>query len=227
MRVSEAKPKETVVVVLDPGDELRLCLKDLCVERGYPALCFEGSGQARRVVLHAPKGGTREVAGPVEVLHLTGVAEMHGRGLLLEARAVTGRAGDLNGGVVQDASFERGHLRCTAMTAAIEPRRPEAPAEEAPPQATPGSGGWAAVAAASSSRATAREDAEDRPPRFGDLVDHPVFGRCTVVKMDDEHLRVRREGGRTISLGLPRLALELTGEMSDGKRVYRLEVRKG
>ncbi len=227
MRVSGSKPRETLVVVLDGGDELRLSLKDLCVDRSLPALLFEGSGQARRLVLHAPKGGTREVAGPVEVLHLTGLAELRGRGLILEARAVTGRAGDLNGGVVQDAVFERALLRCTVLSDVVEPTKVEAPAETAASPAPPASGGWAAVAAVSRAASPREEAAEDRPPRFGDLVDHPVFGRCAVVKMDDEHLRVRRDGGRTISLGLSRLRLELTGEMSDGKRVFALEVLKG
>jgi predicted DNA-binding protein with PD1-like motif len=227
MRVSDAEPKQELVVVLEAGDELRLSLKDLCLDRRLTSLLLQGSGQARRLVLHAPKGGTREVTGPVEVLHLTGSAELRGRGLVLDVRAVTGRAGDLNGGVVQDATFERAVLRCTALTAPIEPLKPQAEPEASPAPVRPAAaGGWAAVAAATSSTRSPQATAEDRPPRTGDLVDHPVFGRCAVMRLDDEHLRIRRDTGRTIALGLSRLRVTLTGEMSDGKRVYRLEVLK-
>jgi predicted DNA-binding protein with PD1-like motif len=226
MKVSPGEPNRELVVVFESGDHLRLALKDLCLDHGVAAVLLGGTGVAREATLRRGGASSERVPGPLELLQLVGSAELLGRRLAIDVRAVACRPGqspaEVFGGVVDDVVFERAVLRITTLTGAIEPVtvQPEAASQG-------GASSWASVAAASAEMRASQLTADDRPPRAGDLVDHPTFGRVKVVKMDDEHLRVRREGGRTISLGLSRIQLTLTGEKSDGKHVYKLEVVKG
>jgi hypothetical protein len=91
--------------------------------------------------------------------------------------------------------------------------------------ATPATGAWAAVAAASAD-AGSPDGGEVDAPRVGDVVRHAKFGDCVVRGIDDDHVRIRLEGGRTVSLGLSRLGFELAGELSTGKRIFTIDVKK-
>jgi predicted DNA-binding protein with PD1-like motif len=227
MRVSAAEPGREIAVILEAGDELRRALQDLCLERNAAGALFSGSGRLRDITFRRPRGMPERIREPMELVHLSGTAERSGKQLLLDARAVVlgdGEAAALAGGVVSDATFERGVLRLAVLATPLEPVTvsPEPRPESSPPAAAD----WGAVAAASADKARLGPPDDERPPRPGDLVDHPTFGRLKIVGIDDEHLKVRREGERTMQLGLSRVQLELAGQMSDGTRVFKLSVQK-
>lgn len=86
--------------------------------------------------------------------------------------------------------------------------------------AAPGPAGWADLARLS---ASASEDETDEIPKYGDRVDHFVFGLCDVMVVRGDRLKIRDVKGpgrlREIALGAVRV---LPPEDRDGKRVFKL-----
>ena len=69
------------------------------------------------------------------------------------------------------------------------------------------------------------KDEEDARPKLGDIVDHRQFGRCKVVRLDDEHISLRKPKGRVVQLGLSILEFFAKGE-EDGKPVFDVVVKR-
>lgn len=92
----------------------------------------------------------------------------------------------------------------------------------------PRKGSWAE--AISRSRELEEEDIEeedDVEPMPGDVVNHPKFGRCVVLGMDeDERVMVRRPGGGKAALARSHMKLHRTGTTDEGKAIYRLVVTR-
>jgi predicted DNA-binding protein with PD1-like motif len=63
-------------------------------------------------------------------------------------------------------------------------------------------------------------------PRRGDVVNHRQFGRCTVAKIDDDHIFLKKPDGRIVQLGLPILAFAVQGADGDAT-VFDVQVRRG
>jgi predicted DNA-binding protein with PD1-like motif len=63
-------------------------------------------------------------------------------------------------------------------------------------------------------------------PRRGDLVNHRQFGRCIVVKVDDDHIALRKPDGRVVQLGLPILEFAVQGAEGEAT-VFDVQVRRG
>jgi predicted DNA-binding protein with PD1-like motif len=139
----------------------------------------------------------------------------------------------------------------TPATAAPSARRPSAPppmttadtthagAALAPPASSTagpavaaGTASWSAVVAASAARsAVAAEDADDEPHEptiqvaCGDVIVHPRFGRCVVVRVEgeQEYIHVRLRNDRVVRLSLDVLSLRAHGN-ENGQRIFRAEI---
>ena len=61
-------------------------------------------------------------------------------------------------------------------------------------------------------------------PKLGDAVIHRQFGECRVLRIDDDHITLRKPDGRGVQLGLS--ILKFTSVAEDGKsRVYQVQVK--
>ncbi len=69
------------------------------------------------------------------------------------------------------------------------------------------------------------DDVEPVIPARGDIVNHRQFGRCDVVRVDGEHISLRKPDRRVVQLGLAILVFEPAGEQ-DGKDVYNVAVTR-
>ena len=69
------------------------------------------------------------------------------------------------------------------------------------------------------------DDVEPVMPARGDIVNHRQFGRCDVVRVDGEHISLRKPDRRVVQLGLAILVFEPAGE-HDGKTVYNVAVTR-
>ena len=90
---------------------------------------------------------------------------------------------------------------------------------------TPLAPGWDTLAAQSAAKA--EEEEYDEVPKFGDRVDHFVFGLCDVMVVRGDRLKIRDVKGpgrlREIALGAVRV---LPPVDEDGKKVFKL-VKRG
>jgi hypothetical protein len=68
------------------------------------------------------------------------------------------------------------------------------------------------------------EEDEDHRPERGDYVEHRQFGRCRVIRIDDDHMALKKPDGRIVQLGLQILQFRLKGE-AEGKPVYEAVVK--
>ena len=98
--------------------------------------------------------------------------------------------------------------------------------QSASPQASAATGelSWADAVARSEAIADPRSD---QPLKPGDLLDHPKFGRCEVLRVDDgeERVSVKLANGRFVELGLAVLHLEYL--RSEGTReLYRVHANR-
>ncbi|MBW2276677.1 MAG: hypothetical protein JRF63_04240 [Deltaproteobacteria bacterium] len=121
----------------------------------------------------------------------------------------------------------------------VEPPEAEPRAEAAPEPAPAAeskpsiSGRWAeALAESKRQERRAKErgwdwdsDEEELYPCRGDIVVHRQFGRCSVVRMGDEHISLRKPDGRVVQLGLSILDFSAIGA-EDSKVVYDVKIRK-
>lgn len=215
LRKLDAQPP--LLLVLERGEDLPRVLLDTCLQQDISAAIVDGSGRASSLTLEGGPAGRRRVAGPLEVLQLRGHLEQRGTRLEPEIRVVASREMDTGleivGGVMIEGKFETATIRISRHMAMSKAAVAETNA-------------WSAVAAVSEDIGEPSDD-DDDPPRVGDTVEHPKFGPCIVKGIDDEHLKVRLDGGRTIALGLSHLEFKLRGELSTGKRLYSLNIRKG
>jgi hypothetical protein len=76
-------------------------------------------------------------------------------------------------------------------------------------------------------RAANWDESEVVMPARGDVVNHLHFGKCSVAKIDDEHISLRKPDGRVVQLGLTILEFKRTGGTAGGKPEYDVKVRKG
>ena len=68
-----------------------------------------------------------------------------------------------------------------------------------------------------------QEEDEDIDLMQGDLLEHPKFGKCVVLNVDeDERITVRRPGGGRATLALSHMKLFASGTTETGKTIYRL-----
>ena len=63
-------------------------------------------------------------------------------------------------------------------------------------------------------------------PQRGDVVNHRQFGRCLVVKIDDDHISLKKPNGRVVQLGLPILDFSVQGA-EGAVTVFEVQVRRG
>jgi hypothetical protein len=63
-------------------------------------------------------------------------------------------------------------------------------------------------------------------PQRGDVVNHRQFGRCLVVKVDDDHISLKKPDGRIVQLGLPILEFSVHGAEGD-LAVFDVQIRRG
>lgn len=138
---------------------------------------------------------------------------------------------DLDAAEVEPPEVEPPEVEPVEVELRTETVAEPAPAAEPAP---PISGRWAEALAESKRQARrAKErgwdwdsDQEELRPSRGDIVDHRQFGRCTVVRVGDEHISLRKPDGRVVQLGLSILDFTATGA-EDGKVVYDVKVGKG
>ena len=69
------------------------------------------------------------------------------------------------------------------------------------------------------------EDEREIRPKRGDLVQHAQFGECSVTRIDDDHITLRKPDGRNIQLGLPVLRFVSLGKRN-GKQLYKVQIGK-
>jgi hypothetical protein len=67
------------------------------------------------------------------------------------------------------------------------------------------------------------DDEADIRPRLGDKVNHRQFGECTVSRIDDDHITLRKPDGRNVQLGLQILVFTRVGH-KEGKDVFDVQV---
>jgi predicted DNA-binding protein with PD1-like motif len=68
------------------------------------------------------------------------------------------------------------------------------------------------------------DEVEERPKR-GDIVIHRQFGRCTVLRIEDEHITLTKPDGRQVQLGLP--ILKFTRKDAAGRHtIFEVEVHR-
>ena len=69
------------------------------------------------------------------------------------------------------------------------------------------------------------DDEADEAPRYGDRVDHFVFGLCDVMVVREERMKIRAaEGGKLREIHL-RAVRVLKPTVEDGRRVFKLARR--
>jgi hypothetical protein len=206
-----------------------------------------GFGELKWVELQPTAGGTRRLRGPLDLLGLQGRLRRAGDVVLADWICTVSRETDngieVIGGrlVAAECSFAEVSLTPLSAVASAGPaQRPEGqPAAPVSPievrlpakpvaAAAPAAALFAEALAESRRQETSapdwdRED-EIRPAR-GDLVNHLQFGQCKVLRIDDDHITLRKPDARTVQLGLPILAFSLVGAEGPS-RVFDVRVRR-
>ncbi len=100
-----------------------------------------------------------------------------------------------------------------------------------PPPTAPSSPGtdnrWAKAIAESDrvQQQAQKETRSDLVPSRGDIVNHLQFGRCTVVRVGDDHITLRKPNNRNVQLGIAILDFTLAGK-EDKKSVFNVKVMR-
>jgi predicted DNA-binding protein with PD1-like motif len=182
----------------------------------------------------------RRLEGPLDLLDLKGRLRRAGGVKLADFVCTLSRATDsgveLLGGKLIAARAEFVEVALLGLEAVDIGALPDAApaAEPAAETGAPLPGRWAeALAESRRQERRARErgwdwdsDEEELRPDRGDVVVHRQFGRCQVVRIDDEHISLRKPDGRVVQLGLAILEFSSSGT-ADGKAVYDVAVKKG
>ncbi len=69
------------------------------------------------------------------------------------------------------------------------------------------------------------DEGRDLRPTRGDIVNHLQFGECTVTRIGDDHITLRKPDGRNVQLGLQILRFTHQGK-KDGKDIFQVEVNR-
>jgi predicted DNA-binding protein with PD1-like motif len=237
MQLRQIGSQPDFLLIVERGEDLPRILVDTCLQHGVSSALVDGSGRAQWLSLEGGPAGRRKIAGPLEVLQLSGLVEQRGaKQLAAELRVVASRDMDTGveivGGLLAEGVFDSAAIRIFKhQPVGVATVRPEHQAPARPPaKPEPPAPTWSAVAEVSAALppppAAQPEAPEDEQPRVGDLVEHPKFGSCVVRGLDHEHVKIRLEGGRTIELNLSHISFVLKGELSTGKRVYSVLVRR-
>jgi predicted DNA-binding protein with PD1-like motif len=211
-----------------------------------------GFGELNWVELQPTAGGTRRLRGPLDLLGLQGRLRRAGDVVLSDWICTVSRETDngieVIGGRLVAAECSFAEVSLTPLTAVacesgkrpddgpaatsspVEARPEARPAASAPSPAAPApAAAMFAEAIAESRRQEAsapdwdRED-EVRPSR-GDVVNHLQFGRCKVLRIDDDHVTLRKPDGRTVQLGLPVLSFRAVDTEGPG-RAFDVRIRR-
>ncbi len=199
-------------------------------------------------------GPTRELSGNLELVSLYGTVSEHDGELPLTAHATLARDRDSGmevvGGRVRNATvfsveyvietmddvlLRRAADRDTGLVSWVEALTdtatpiptdiasppPMAPIPD-PPKPTP-TPTPAATATPTPSAPTSSPDYSEIHP--GDIMVHPKFGRCTVMRIegDQEFVHVRLRNGRIVRLSLEILTLQPQGT-EDGQRIFEASI---
>jgi hypothetical protein len=208
-----------------------------------------GFGRLRWVELTFGDGrAPLRVKGPLELLDLKARIRRAGDARLADYVCTLARLTDSGvevvGGGLARAEAEYVELRFTPLAVAsletadaarpepqpARPLRDPAPlaAEPAAPKAPVLDDRWAAALAESrrAERLAAIEAHDATRPERGDVVNHRQFGRCAVVKIDDDHVSLRKPDGRVVQLGLSILKFTPAGR-EDKHQIFDVEVQRG
>lgn len=241
-----------IVAALHNGDELIGALRALCREHAIRCGYIRGTGALAYAAVCPFDPATRtwqpprEIDGHLELVSLTGtIAERDGEPAI-EVRAAVMRQTvlglDLAGGRLTDAralavdlvidAFDdlrarRGIDEGTGIAACTE----LAPAADR----TPAAAGAPVRSAGQTDRGNAPRSPASGDPggawdhdvqlHPGDCIDHPSFGRVTVLRVEgeQEYAHIRLRNGRTVRLSLDVIALVPAGT-ANGQRVFSARV---
>jgi predicted DNA-binding protein with PD1-like motif len=234
---------ESLAVRIEAGAELPAAIERVAEDLGLEFCDIDGFGALDWVEIETAGGdGSRRFEGPLDMLALRGRLRRAGGVKLADYLCTVSRdAGDgveLLGGKLVRAGARFVELRFAPLVAAEVDGVEADDGVEAEEAARPArkeslAGKWAgALAESKRQEQRARErgwdwdaDREELRPAHGDLVNHRQFGRCKVVRLDDEHISLRKPDGRVVQLGLAILEFSAAGE-DEGKPVYDVAVRK-
>jgi len=240
-----APPNKPLAFRLEQGVDLPGAIESAVEQLDVEFCDVSGFGAVEWIeILAAGAEGARRLVGPLDLIELRGrlrrvagvkladyvctVSRATDSGVeLLGGRLVAARAAFVELTVVE---LEAAAIRSRAETAA-EPSATATPVAEQKP---PISGRWAeALAESKRQERHAQErgwdwdsDEEDLRPTRGDIVIHRQFGRCQVVRMDDEHISLRKPDGRVVQLGLSILEFSAAGT-EQGRPIYDVAVKRG
>jgi len=246
-------PRETAALRLDVGAELPAAAEAAAADLGFAFCEVTGFGELEWIEISragAPK--PERIEGPLHLLDLKGRIRRAGDLALSDFLCTVAAGGDigtrLESGRLVRAAVGFVELSLTPLVAAGTGARQEAaaprpdPAEEFPPRpeaspkpASPLSERWSeAIAESLRQERIARkrgwddEDGEiEQRPERGDVVHHRQFGRCRVIKVDDDHISLRKGDGRVVQLGLAVLRFSRRGAVGeDGRSEYDVEVAR-
>jgi predicted DNA-binding protein with PD1-like motif len=234
---------ESLAVRIEAGAELPAAIEQAAEDLGLEFCDIDGFGELEWVEIATAGGaGSRRFEGPLDLLGLRGRLRRAGDVKLADYVCTVSRdAGDgieLLGGKLAGARAGFVELRFAPLVAAEVDAADAEDGGEVEESARPArkeslAGKWAdALAESKLQEQRARErgwdwdaDREELRPAHGDLVNHRQFGRCKVVRLDDEHISLRKPDGRVVQLGLAILEFTAAGE-DEGKPVYDVAVRK-
>lgn len=225
--------------------ELDFCDIDGFGELAWAELSTAGAVEPRRfegpLDLLTLRGRLRRVGDVVLADFACTLARATDNGIqLLGGKLIGARANFVELRLVPLANAEdRTTAATTEQTTAIEAPAPATrTAESSGPARAPAPGAgaalgdrWAAALEESKrqerkARARDWDDEDGLLPARGDLVNHRQFGRCKVIRVDDEHITLRKPDGRTVQLGLAILKFT-PAPATDGVSTYDVQVRRG
>ena len=134
----------------------------------------------------------------------------------------------------QDASQEASNpTKPTPPTLISESSKPGHPTKKVKPSdssiaSSPASDiRWAKAIAESErvQRQAQKDSRSDTIPSRGDIVNHIQFGRCTVVRVGDDHITLRKPDNRNVQLGIAILDFTFV-DKEDKKSVFNVKVTR-
>ncbi len=237
-------------VRLDSGVLLPVAIEKACEEQGLEFCDVTGFGELDWVELSAPDSdGAARYEGPFTLLDLRGRIRRAGGVVLSEFVCTVSRWTDngvqvLGGGLVGGKAryLELGFVPLSSVDltaappASVErkkaPRREPTARDKGAAASGPTSGKWAEALAESrrmerEGHAARWDEGEVEVPSRGDVVNHLQFGRCTVVKVTDEHIALKKPEGRVVQLGLSILRFSRVAQDDGGPATFDVQIQKG
>ncbi len=232
---------------IERGESLPIAADRAVEDLGLEFCDVIGFGRLDWVELKGDSQGTStRMQGPFDLLDLKGRVRRVGSVIMSEYVCTISRVTDgeirVFGGGLERAVVDFAELTfiplvpaksATVAKDAVEKEadtEPDAPPPSAPSPVKDDASKWS-LALAESRRlerdgaAANWDDVEPVMPVRGDIVNHRQFGRCDVVKVDGEHISLRKPDRRVVQLGLAILVFEPAGEQ-DGKAAYNVAVTR-